>query len=243
MPPQHHPGSFPPPLTPQSSYTGAGPTAHMNQYASPQQAGYGQLPSARVAHQHQAGYNAPRPIEVWHLPDPANASIPEDIRRQFQCDEHGRVLFFTAPPLVTSASEKKGPAHTAKYLAYKAKREEMLKEKRKRDTGDFGAAAEARKRAKSEEVLGANRQLDAAKKAALEKMEDLLVDATIEDYKNVYGSDWKQKIDEELVLLEKKQTEEARRMAEREKLEQEWALRDRRDLAVRGLNSSLEFTS
>ena len=101
----------------------------MNQYGTPQQTGaYAQPPRPGMSAQ---GYNAPRPIEVWHLPDPANASIPEDIRKQFQCDEHGRVLFFTAPPLATE--EKTKLAHTAKYLAYKVKHEEMLREKRKRE--------------------------------------------------------------------------------------------------------------
>jgi chromatin structure-remodeling complex subunit RSC1/2 len=197
-----------------------------------------------MSHQQpQAGYNAPRPIEVWHLPDPANASIPDDIRNQFHCDEQGRVLFFTAPPLATTPAQKKGPAHTAKYLAYKAKREEMLKEKRKRDGSDPDSTAEARKRAKSEEMQEAGRKLEAAKVAALNQMEDLLADATMREYESLYGADWQKKMEEELALLEKKQVEEARRIAERKTLEEEWSLRDRKDLVVRGVNSSLEFTS
>jgi chromatin structure-remodeling complex subunit RSC1/2 len=216
----------------------------MNQYASPQQAGYGQVPGPRMSHQQpQAGYNAPRPIEVWHLPDQANASIPDDIRNQFHCDGHGRVLFFTAPPLATAPAQKKGPAHTAKYLAFKAKRDEMLKEKRKRNGGDPNTTAEARKRAKSEETQEANRKIEAAKTAALSQMEDLLADATIREYESLYGANWQKKMEEELVLLERKQVEEARRIAERVKLELEWSLRDRKDLVVRGVNSSLEYTS
>lgn len=193
-----------------------------------------------MTHPQQAGYNAPRPIEVWHLPDSANASIPDDVRERYQCDAHGRVLLFTAPPIAAPA-EKKGPAHTAKYLAYKIKREEMLKEKRKRDADDAVAHSDARKRAKSEEQQEARQKLAEAKKAALETMEDLLADATIRQYERLHGAQWKEKMEQELQMLEKKQVEEARRKDEREKLEAGWKSRERKKLAIRGLGTNLEY--
>lgn len=87
-------------------------------------------------------YKAPQPIEVWSLNDAANASIPPDIRSQFQRDEAGRVLFFTAPPVdledeserdaVGSGGEVLG--HSVEYLAWKIRRkEELAEKKRKRD--------------------------------------------------------------------------------------------------------------
>jgi chromatin structure-remodeling complex subunit RSC1/2 len=188
------------------------------------------------------GYNAalPPPIEVWHLPDPANASIPEDIRQQFQCDEQGRVLFFTAPP---AASEPKTTlAHTAKYLAYKNKREEMLKEKRKRDALDSGANVEARKRARSEELLIQEKIQEEARRKALEVMEDALADATVADYKEMYGAGWKEAMERELQELERKQAEAEIMKEERGRVENEWKARERKELTIRGLASNLEFS-
>jgi chromatin structure-remodeling complex subunit RSC1/2 len=79
--------------------------------------------------------NAPRPVEVFHLSDIANAAIPEDIRKQFHCDDHGRVLFFSAPPVdyIPPSTQKLG--HSLKYLA--AKEEHQIKvEERKRKLAD-----------------------------------------------------------------------------------------------------------
>lgn len=182
----------------------------------------------------------PRPIEVWHLPDSANGSIPEDIRQQFQCDEQGRVLFFTAPP---AASEPKTQlAHTAKYLAYKSKREEMLREKRKRDAVPAVTDVEARKRARSEEVVLQEKIQEEARSKALEVMEDALADATVAEYKALYGEGWKQAMERELRDLERRQGEADIMRVERERVEGEWASRERRGLEIRGLRGNLELS-
>lgn len=182
----------------------------------------------------------PRPIEVWHLPDPANASIPEDIRQQFQCDEQGRVLFFTAPP---AASEPKTTlAHTAKYLAYKTKREEMFREKRKREALNSGGDGEARKRARSEETLVQEKVKEAARRKALEVMEDALADATVAEYQTMYGKGWKEAMERELQDLERRQAEAEIMREERERVEQEWAGREKNELTIRGLTGSLELS-
>jgi chromatin structure-remodeling complex subunit RSC1/2 len=193
-----------------------------------------------MTHPQQAGYNAPRPIEVWHLPDSANASIPDDVRERYQCDAQGRVLLFTAPPIAAPA-EQKGPSHTAKYLAYKIKREEMLKEKRKHDAEDAVAQSDVRKRARAEGQRQVEKQIVAAKKAALETVEDLLTDATVKEYQSLYGTQWKEKMEEELEMLDKKQVEEVRRKDEREKLETGWMSREKKKLAIRGLGTNLEL--
>lgn len=189
-----------------------------------------------------AGYNAalPPPIEVWHLPDSANVSIPEDIRQQFQCDEHGRVLFFTAPPAATESITQL--SHTAKYLAFKSKREEMLREKRKRDSLNSGGEIEARKRAKSEEVVMQGRVKEEVRRKTLKVMEDALADATVAEYQAMYGEGWKEAMERELQGLERRQAEAEIMREERERVESEWVERERKELVVRGLTSNLELS-
>ena len=67
------------------------------------------------------------------MPENANQLIPEEIRDRFQQDEHGHVLFFTAPPVDTLPPVKPGSAigHTASYLAAKHRDKLAAKEKRK----------------------------------------------------------------------------------------------------------------
>ncbi|KAI9707144.1 MAG: hypothetical protein M1836_000104 [Candelina mexicana] len=117
---------------PQASYAPPQQPAHFNNYATPQSTYGYQQPAARGTVQTGKSYNPPKQPEVYHLSDSANASIPEDIREQFHRDEHGRILFYTTPPLVTEASvPKNGQAlgHTVKYLAEKARRGELVNDK------------------------------------------------------------------------------------------------------------------
>lgn len=44
-------------------------------------------------------YNPPRAPEVYTLSADADAAIPKEVKEQFQCDENGRLLWFTAPPV------------------------------------------------------------------------------------------------------------------------------------------------
>lgn len=75
----------------------------------------------------------PRPADTYHLPENANLQIPKSVRDQFQQDEQGRVLFFTAPPLETLPPVEPGMAlkHSAKYLAAKVGTKSNIAEKRK----------------------------------------------------------------------------------------------------------------
>ena len=46
--------------------------------------------------------------DVFYL-QAANAAIPEDIRNEFQQDEHGHVLFFSKPPIAVQRPEHNTP--------------------------------------------------------------------------------------------------------------------------------------
>ncbi|CRG83281.1 Chromatin structure-remodeling complex subunit RSC1 [Talaromyces islandicus] len=71
--------------------------------------------------------NAPRPVEVFHLSDIANAAIPADIRQQFHCDDRGHVLFFSTPPMDVVPNTNPKLSHSLKYLAAKAAKEKKRK--------------------------------------------------------------------------------------------------------------------
>lgn len=84
--------------------------------------------------------------------DHANASIPPEIREQFQRDEQGRILFFTAPPLNTptfanNADQNLG--HSARYLAAKAQRDAKIAAKRKAEEASLAEREEASKKEKA----------------------------------------------------------------------------------------------
>ncbi|ODH46796.1 hypothetical protein GX48_07128 [Paracoccidioides brasiliensis] len=144
--PTHCPGPFttqtsqpipiyqqPPPISPQPySAPHNFPAYQSNRYPHTQ-------PPQPQMHQVQAPHlppnmynsNAPRPVETFILSDNANAAIPEDIRKQFHCDEKGRVLFFTSPPLdIVPPVEQTVLGHSLRYLAAKEERQKKI-EKRK----------------------------------------------------------------------------------------------------------------
>lgn len=98
--------------------------------------GYGrpstQQTQTQAVPQHQiSNANEHRAPEAYVLSDTANESIPKDIRDQFPQDDHGRVLFFTRPPIDTrhmvsgrTAGDKGKPlVHSEKYLEAKQARQ------------------------------------------------------------------------------------------------------------------------
>ena len=114
------------------------PAAH-NQYGSPHHTQQGLRGPQQAP---PPGYKAPNPVNVWHLPDAANASIPADIRNQFQQDAHGRVLFFTEPPVASRDSKTSPLKHTPTYLQWKAKdlkEKQLLKMARLEEEGKLPA--------------------------------------------------------------------------------------------------------
>jgi chromatin structure-remodeling complex subunit RSC1/2 len=90
--------------------------------------------------------NAPRPVEVFHLSDAANAAIPEDIRHQFHCDDQGRVLFFSTPPVdfIPPSNPKLG--HSLKYLATKEEHQKKVAERKRKLADEQAEHDEAAKR-------------------------------------------------------------------------------------------------
>lgn len=64
-------------------------------------------------------YNPPRAPEVYTLAEDVDSSIPKEIKDQFQCDENGRLLWFTSPPIFNQgrSSEVVGLSNTVSHLA------------------------------------------------------------------------------------------------------------------------------
>jgi len=94
------------------------------------------------------------------LNDAANASIPPDIRHQFRCDNAGRVLFFTAPPVEFAEQEStmgapgKGPllGHSIEYTASKIRRKAELEERKKRRAEAQVERTEKRQKIQEEQI-------------------------------------------------------------------------------------------
>lgn len=184
----------------------------------------------------QQRYEAKTDPDVYYLPDHANNTIPEDIRGQFQCDTYGRVLFFTAPPVETEKKVKLG--HTAKYLAWRAERDDQVREKRK--LADAGAPQVA-KRAKSEEVAGLAKELEKAKERTLERMNELLAEGTVRQYQALYGEKWREALEVELKALEGLQDRAVAVGEGRSAAEGGWRERDIGKGGVVGMKGALEF--
>lgn len=99
-------------------------------------------------------YNVPRPYEVYRLMDPQlEAAIPEKVREQFQRDDEGRLLWFTAAGRDRSAlhgvaPEYAGLGHSVSHLAHIGEvREERRRKRKERDEAVVAREEEARKRA------------------------------------------------------------------------------------------------
>lgn len=101
-------------------------------------------------------YKAPQPVEVWSLNDAANASIPPDIRHQFRCDDAGRVLFFTAPPVEFAEQDSTVDApllgHSIEYTASKIRRTAELEERKKRRAEAQVEKSEKRQKIQEEQI-------------------------------------------------------------------------------------------
>ena len=150
-----------------------------------------------------ANYQAPQPVEVWKLQDSANASIPPDIRSQFQCDDSGHVLFFTAPPLDVKTPEDGKPplGHSAKFLAAKLRRQELMDQKRKRDKGQQTAESERKaKAAKLQQEAEVQKEIEAAR-MAFARWEGEMTKEVQESYKALYGAEWERKLREVMANL------------------------------------------
>ena len=145
-------------------------------------------------------YQAPQPVEVYHLQDAVNNNIPPDIRRQFQCDDFGRLLFFTTPPIDVRARERQGAdlAHSARYLAKMQRRAEEREKKRRQaeemreDEKRESSKAQAKRRKTLENKAGNLSR-------TVEEMWRCQIQDTLEvEGQALYGENWKELLDRDL---------------------------------------------
>ncbi|KKY14761.1 putative rsc complex subunit [Diplodia seriata] len=192
-----------------SSAAAAAASSIANPYATPHTP-YGAPPTLGGSVLNPQSYKPAQAIEVYRLDDHTNATIPPRVRAQFQQDEQGRVLFFTAPPLDAlppgsgSGDDKTGDsnnvgagglAHDVRYLAAKKKREALLRErKRKAAEDDEGAAAAANKKARTQQQqhqqqqeadLALRQQIDHLTVRAAKALEQQLRAATERDFEEL----------------------------------------------------------
>lgn len=120
-------------------------------------------------------------IETYILPDQANLSIPLEIRERYQRDELGRVIFFTAPPVIPSEPTGGVKAHSVRYLAAKARREASLAQKRTATDLDKLASERATKQARIEQAQQASRDVETVKRRALRELETQLAAAAVRE--------------------------------------------------------------
>ncbi|KAF2018342.1 Bromodomain-containing protein [Aaosphaeria arxii CBS 175.79] len=193
------------------------PPPQVPQYASSRPAPTFQQP---LMQQPPMGYKAPQPVEVYVLSDHANSQIPPEIREQFQRDEQGRILFFTAPPLnTTSVVKKEGSAlgHSAKYLAAKAKKEALRAEKRKAQAAGADESEAATKRACVEASDKFNRELSELRFQAIHALEDQLAITTKQELEALFpGRISKESIVQSIENLSAIQSEAIARNLDRE---------------------------
>ena len=224
------------PITPHVPFTPQ-PAAPMQQYQTPRPAPGYQQPYA----QPPPGYKAPPPVEVYILNDHANASIPQDIRKQFQTDEKGRVLFFTAPPLnVSQPWTKDGRAlgHSAAYLAARARREKAKAEKRKADAAGATEREEAVKKAKREDDKKMQKAIVDLGAKAIKALEDQLASATKSELQTLFNDQTRDGIEKVVDELLEKQARAIMTNMNREVHLQQWEKEKR--TVVTGMTARLE---
>lgn len=275
-----HSSTFPPALTPHASAYAASPTAptpitssyttgppmpstlyaqqlrsqqHQhpaNPYAQPGATPYAPTPYGVPAPQ---SYKPAQAIEVYRLDDHTNATIPPHVRDQFQQDDQGHILFFTAPPLdaLPPSSSKNTDiaaadstpallAHDVRYLAAKRKRDALLRERKRKRAVLVGAEADAKKARKVAEETQLRAQVEQLTVRAAKVLEQQLEAATARDFEALLTNNpagegeggWKKEMERDMERLGEVQEELVRRELRREEKEREW--RDRQEVALTG---------
>jgi chromatin structure-remodeling complex subunit RSC1/2 len=180
-PPSVTPASYAP-QTPQAQpATVPRPAAAAPQYQQPSTPSIPPNPSTYAPKTTTANYRDPPPIEVYVLPDQANLSIPGEIRAQYQRDEYGRVLFFTAPPLAPATPDAGLNGHSIRYLAEKARRRELLEKKRKDMESEKQQSEREAKKACVGSLQRTAEEIEALKRKALGVLEEQLRESALED--------------------------------------------------------------
>lgn len=165
-------------------------------------------------------YNPPKAIEIYHLPEAANAAIPYDIRSQFHRDDQGHILFFTTPPLDVAPPEN-GLGHSISYLADKSRRRDAVMRKRKERANALTVTEEEdRKKRRLREISNTELVRNLKVKALLRLTDEIEVD-TNQLYKNMYGEEWQAVKNAEEARLAALQQEEIRKREEIEAYQKE----------------------
>ena len=166
---------------------------HQDHYSTPQSRYTQAAPAHRSTTAAVPGYsNAPRSIEVYHLPESANAAIPPDVRKQFQRDDKGNILFFTTPPIDVLPPLNEGSAvgHTAKYLANKLRRKIALKEQRKAAGLAEDLEEPITKKPKLVSPAPSQEEVEALRDKGIMVLVDQINQGTEQIYKDIYGDQW-----------------------------------------------------
>lgn len=179
------------------------PLATYNNYAN---ANTAPRPVAQPSTSHNTqtnAYNPPRQYEIYTLADSANFAVPADIRAQFQQDDGGRIVFFTAPPLNVNPvpEDKQTLGHSLRYLADKARNKEEDKKKRKARAMELEVEAIARWKRRKAEDEGRRKLILKHRTNALTKWCQGMDKGTDELYQQMHGEDWKESRDSDLKLL------------------------------------------
>lgn len=188
-----------------------------------------------------AGYKAPQVAEVYILSDHANATIPHEIREQFQRDEKGRVLFFSAPPLnVGQPLNKDGRAlgHSARYLAAKAKKDATKAAKRKADEANVDEREAIAKKAKTDEEDKFKAAVSALNAKAIKALEDQLAMTTKAELASTFNGRTKESLAHIIDYLTEAQKVTIRQHLEREVHDREREAKER--ISVTGMTAVLE---
>lgn len=131
--------------------------------------------------------NAPRPVEVFHLSDSANAAIPADIRSQFHTDDRGHVLFFSSAPLDIAPSNQQNLGHSLKYLAAKEERREKVEDRKRKQAYEQEEQDKAAKRARVDEESNLASRVEALAGRAVQATADQIMAGTDQFYQKLYG--------------------------------------------------------
>ncbi|GAB7356129.1 hypothetical protein MBLNU459_g6727t1 [Dothideomycetes sp. NU459] len=195
-----------PPATPQQAPTAPMPrtVTHPSAYAGAQIPPPPSVSYLGQSRPSTSSYKEPHPTEVWTLPDAANAGIPPEIRSQFQQDEAGRVLFFTAPPIQVAEPNKsagKALGHSVRYLAQKFRSEEETAKKRKLFQAAKAEAQQAKKKQKLADAAALQQELDKLQAQAFETLQSQLTQNLQGDMSALYGDDWRSKYGADLNTL------------------------------------------
>ena len=165
----------------------------LDHYSAPQSR-YPQPSPANRSTTTTTGYNVPRPVEVYHLPESANAAIPQDIREQFQRDDKGNVLFFTAPPVDVLPPLKEGFAvgHTARHLANKLRHKVALEERRKAAALPTDAEEPPAKKLKALPRPPSQQDIVNLRDRGVRLLIDQINQGTEYIYQRIYGDQWEE---------------------------------------------------